>query len=300
MLLVVIALLGVSTVSGQILTPLASDLSAPERRGRTVGTVVSGILIGILVSRTLSGLMADWLGWRAVYAAAAAVALLMAVVLARAIPPTGAKTHAPYPALLASVGRVITDRRIVRWSLALGILAFGSFTMFWTALTFLLSSDPYHYPVSVIGLFGLLGLVGALAARGAGRFHDRGWSLPVTGVAWLLLAASYGVGLSGNESIIAVVAAIVLLDLATQGVLILSQTRLFAAVPDELRSRANTAFVATNFVGGALGSAAAGVWWRIGGWSAVCLAGIAAALLGLGVWALGRRGPLRPQQRPSR
>lgn len=288
-LLVTVALLGVTTVSGQILTPLAGDLAAPAVRGRIVGTVVSGLLIGILLSRTLSGIIADQLGWRSVYLIAAALAVVLAITLYRSIPATGPKTRLPYPALIRSVFRLVRTERLVRWSVLLGLLTFGTFTLFWTALTFLLSAEPYGYSVSTIGLFGLVGLIGAAIARNAGGLHDRGWSRPATGLGALLLLVSFGVAALGSTSIAAVIAAVALLDVAVQGVMILNQTRLFAAVPDELRSRANTAFVTSNFIGGALGSAAASVLWDAGGWGAVCLAGAVVAVGVLGVWAVGLR-----------
>jgi predicted MFS family arabinose efflux permease len=296
-LLVTVFLLGATTVSGQILAPLAGDLAEPVVRGKVVGTVVSGILIGILLSRTLSGFFADRVGWRSVYVAAAVIAVVLAITLHRVVPETGRKTRLPYPALIGSVFLLIRAQRIVRWSLALGMLTFSTFTMFWTALTFLLSAQPYAYSVTTIGLFGLVGLVGAVAARNAGGLHDRGLSLPATGAAAVLLIATFVVAWFGSTSVAAIIAAIALLDVAVQGVLILSQTRLFAAVPDELRSRANTAFVTSNFLGGALGSAAASLLWDAGGWHAVCLAGGGVGLVVLAIWALGRRGPLKPVPR---
>ncbi|HEX4289425.1 MAG TPA: MFS transporter [Trebonia sp.] len=174
LLLVAITVLGVTTVAGQLLTPLAGDLADDGQRGQVVGIVVSGILTGILVSRTLSGLIADAAGWRAVFAVAAAADVVFAIVLYRVIPPLAPKTRLPYPALIASVGSVIRRERALRWTMLLGATGFGVFSMFWTALTFLLSAPPFSYPVSVIGLFGLAGLAGALAAQRSGRLHDRG------------------------------------------------------------------------------------------------------------------------------
>jgi hypothetical protein len=122
-------------------------------------------------------------GWRVIYVVAAVAALLLAVLLYRSVPVMPPKAQTSYPALLASIGTVIRQHRTVRWSLAQGAIQSGIFTMFWTALTFLLSAPPYSYPVGVIGLFGLFGLAGAIAAQRAGRLHDRGWSVPATGLA---------------------------------------------------------------------------------------------------------------------
>ncbi|RAG82394.1 MFS transporter [Streptacidiphilus pinicola] len=290
-LLVAVTLLGLATVSGQLLTPLAGDLADDTNRGQVVGTVVAGLLIGILTSRTISGLIADAAGWRTVYIVAAAAAVAFAALLRRAIPALPAKAHLPYPQLLLSVWHVIRQERTVRWTLVLGATAFGVFTMFWTALTFLLSAPPFSYPVSVIGLFGLAGLAGALAAQKAGRLHDRGWSLPATGWGWAAVAGSFGLAALAGHFVALILVAIVLLDIAVQGVNILNQTRLFAVAP-QARSRLNTAFVTCNFIGGAIGSAAASVLWSAGGWAAVCLTGATLACAALLLWAVGRRRPL--------
>jgi predicted MFS family arabinose efflux permease len=283
--------LGLTTVSGQILTPLAGDLAEASQRGRVVGTVASGILTGILVSRTVSGLVADVAGWRAIYAVAAVGAVFFAVLLHRAIPPLPPKTRMAYPALIASVGAVIVRERAVRWTLVLGATGFATFTLFWTALTFLLSSPPFSYPVSVIGLVGLVGLAGAITAQRAGHLHDRGWSLPATGVAWALALVAFVIAGVGSRSIVLVLVAVLVLDIAVQALGILNQTRMFA-VSHEARSRLNTAYVTGNFLGGAIGSAAAGVLWSLGGWGAVAGAGAALSGFGLLVWALGRRSAL--------
>jgi predicted MFS family arabinose efflux permease len=290
-LLVALAAVGVTTVSGQILTPLAGDLADDETRGRVVGTVVSGILIGILLSRTISGLVAGAAGWRAIYALAALAAVVFAVLLHRAVPPLEPKTRMPYPALIASVGAVVARERTVRWTLVLAATGFAMFTMFWTSLTFLLSGPPFRYPVSVIGLFGLAGLAGAVAAQRTGLLHDRGWFLPATGVALSLVLASFVLSAFAGRSVALVLVVVVVLDVALQAFGILNQLRVFA-VSHEARSRLNTAYVTCNFLGGAVGSAAAAVLWNAGGWTAISSAGITLSLFALALWALGRRGAL--------
>jgi len=299
LLLLAITALGVTTVAGQILAPLAGDLADGADRGRVVGIVVSGILTGILVSRTISGLVADAAGWRTIFAAAAAADVLLAILLYRAIPAQAPKTEMAYPALIASVGAVVRRERTVRWTLVLGSTGFCIFTLFWTSLTFLLSGPPFRYPVSVIGLFGLAGLAGAVAAQRAGRLHDRGWSLPVTGAAWALALVAFVVADLAAHSVVLLLVAIVLLDIAVQALNILNQTRLFA-VSEEARSRLNTAFVTSNFIGGAVGSGAASVLWSAGGWTAVTVTGAALCVFALGVWAAGRRSALvLPRPEPA-
>ncbi|MEV4534793.1 MFS transporter [Asanoa sp. NPDC049518] len=291
LLLAAVTLVGLTTVSGQILTPLASDLARPERRGQVVGVVASGILTGILASRTVSGLIADAAGWRAIFALAAAVAVLFALLLYRSLPPLAPKAHLPYPALIASVATVALRERTVRWTLVLGATGFAAFSMFWTSLTFLLSAPPFGYPVSVIGLFGLAGLASVLAAQRAGRLHDRGWSLPATGAAWLLVLVAFVAAGFAGRSVTLVLVVVVVLDVALQSLQILNQTRVFA-VSHEARSRINTAYVVSNFVGAAIGSAAATILWTAGGWSAVTTTGVVLSVFALTVWAVGRRGAL--------
>ena len=154
-------------------------------------------------------------------------------------------------------------------------------------MTFLLSAPPFGYSVSAIGLVGLAGLAGALVARGAGRLHDRGLSVPVTGAALALALASLVLAWVGQTSIVVLLVAILAFDIAAQASLILNQTRLLSINP-AARSRMNTAFVTGNFIGGAVGSAVAGVLWQAGGWTAVLLGGAAALTFALLVWATNR------------
>jgi len=223
-LLVALAAVGLTTVIGQLLTPLAGDLASDDQRGRVVGIVGSGLLIGILASRTISGLVANAFGWRAIYVAAAVVTFALACVLARALPAIPARPRLAYGSLLRSVFSTVRAHRSVQVTLALSSTVFCVFTMFWTALTFLLSAKPFSYSVQDIGLVGLAGLAGALAAQRAGRLHDRGWSAPATGAGLLLAVISLVIADAGKHSIIVFLVAVVLFDVAIQAVNILNQT----------------------------------------------------------------------------
>ncbi len=289
-LLVALALVGLTTVAGQLLIPLAGDLADPSSRGRVVGTIASGVLTGILVSRTVSGLVADAFGWRAIYVVAAVAALLFAVLLRRAIPELDRRDRVRYPTLIASVFRAVAAHRAVRVTLVISSAMFAVFTMFWTALTFLLSAEPFGYSTSAIGLVGLAGLAGAVAAQRVGRLHDRGVSVPVTGAAIAVVLVSLVVAGLGARSIVVVLVAVVLLDVGVQATNVLNQTRLFAIDP-AARSRLNTAFVTANFIGGAIGSALASVLWNAGGWTAVTVGGAVLVGFALTVWSVHcRRG----------
>lgn len=287
-MLAALTALGLTTVAGQILTPLAGDLAKPEQRGRVVGTVVSGLITGILLSRTVSGFLAHAAGWRAVYAMAAVIIVLLAVVLARVLPMEQRRPSVSYGNLLRSVFTVVRKHPAVQVTLLIGSAAFSVFSMFWTGLTFLLSSPPFSYSVSQIGLVGLVGLAGALAAQRAGWLHDRGWSANATGATLLLALLSLFIAGFGSTEIIPILIAVLLLDIAIQGTNVLNQTRLFS-IDANARSRLNTAFVASNFIGGAIGSALAGVLWESGGWLHVVFGGVALIAFSLIVWITQRK-----------
>ncbi|MFE6523750.1 MFS transporter [Streptomyces sp. NPDC057794] len=278
---------GLTTVGAQLLTPLASELAEPERRGQVVGAVASGSLIGILLSRTISGVVADLLGWRAIYGIAAAAAITLAAVLRAAIPPLEPREPVPYPRLLGSVFTTLARHRAAPPTLLLSAVTFAVFSLFWTSTTYLLTAAPFSYSTSQIGLLGLAGLAGALAARRAGALHDRGWSVPATGAALALLGLSLVAAWAARGSIVGLILAVIALDIATQSVLVLSQTRLFA-LPGSAHSRLNTSLVVSNFLGGAVGSAAAGPLWALGRWTATTTVALTVTLAGLTIWATSR------------
>jgi len=287
-LLAALGAVGMTTVAGQLLVPFAGDLARPDIRGRVVGTIVAGILIGILSSRTVSGLVADVLGWRAIFLLAAAIAAAFALVLLRALPNDLPRPRMSYGRLLASVVQVVRAHRAVGVTLVICASAFSVFSMFWTGLTFLLSSPPFSYSLSQIGLVGLVGVAGAFAAQPVGRLHDRGHSTVGTGLALLLAMIALVLASFGAHSIAVIVAAVLLIDIAFQGVHVLGQTRLFA-IDAKARSRLNTALVASNFCGGAVGSALAGVLWDKAGWHGLMAGAIVYIAIAGAVWAIYRK-----------
>lgn len=193
---------------------------------------------------------------------------------------------------------MIKAHRAVQVTLVISAAVFAVFTMFWTGLTFLLSAPPFSYSLTQIGLVGLAGLAGALAAQRAGRFHDHGWSVPATGGALLLVFASLLLAALGVHSIALILVAVVLIDVAIQTANVLNQTRVLAVDP-AARSRLNAALVTNNFIGGAVGSALAGVLWTHGGWIAVTLVAALLIVVVLLVW-LAQRPHLDAVNRPAR
>ncbi|HEX6600493.1 MAG TPA: MFS transporter [Gemmatimonadaceae bacterium] len=290
-LLLALGAVGLTTITGQLLLPLAGDLARNDQRGRVVGIVASGVLTGILASRTVSGIVADALGWRSIYVFAAVMTALMTVLLGRALPELPPRRRVPYARLLRSVFACVKEHRTVRVTLLISGSVFAVFTMFWTGLTFLLSAPPFSWSASRIGLMGIAGLAGAIGAQRAGRLHDHGWSVPATGGALVLALVSLVIAGVGEHSIVAVIVAVVLLDMAIQTVNVLNQTRLFAVDPNA-RSRLNTALMTNNFIGGAIGSALASALWQHGGWRAMMLGGGVLVAFALVVWLTQRKGAL--------
>ncbi|MBI5106155.1 MAG: MFS transporter [Solirubrobacterales bacterium] len=295
---VAIAIVGVTSVVAQVLVPLASALAAPEERGRVVGVVMSGLLLGILLARTVSGVLAQVGGWRLVYVVAAVLMVALAAVLRRALPPDapGHGSGVPgYGALLRSVGSLVREEPLLRRRMVYGALGMAAFSVLWTALALLLAGDPYNYNEATIGLFGLAGLAGAGAAQSAGRLADRGKGRAATGAFWGAIAAGWALLALGETSVAAVIAGVVVLDLGVQGQHILNQSTIYALRPDA-RSRVTTAYMTSNFLCGAVASAGAAVAWDAAGWGGVCALGGALSVAALGVWA-AETAPSRGRRR---
>jgi predicted MFS family arabinose efflux permease len=275
-----LALVGVTSVAAQILVPFASALAAEEERGRVVGKVMSGLLLGILLARTVSGFVAALGGWRLIYALAAAAMLILAIVLRRALPAVKPPEQIAYPRLLGSVVALVREEPRLRHRMALGFLSMVSFSGLWTSISFLLAGPPYGYSEAVIGLFSLAGLAGAGVASFAGRLADRGRVLAGTRTAAVAVLAGWGLLALGDSSLIPLIAGIIVLDLGIQATQILNQSVIFQLRPGA-RSRLNTAYMTCYFAGAVSGSAGASLAWERGGWHAVSAAGAAVAAAGL-------------------
>lgn len=217
--------------------------------------------------------------------------LVLAVVLWREIPVVPSRGVMRYGRLLASVFDVVRKHPSVRVTLMISALVFCVFTLFWTALTFLLSAPPFDYSVARIGLVSLFGLAGALAAQRAGRLHDRGWAVPATGAALIAAFAILALGLLDSTSIAVLLGVIVLFNIAIQLVNVLNQTRVLSIAPDA-GSRFNTAFVTCNFVGGGIGSTLAGWLWQHGRWFGVTVAELILTGVAILLWFIHRNRAL--------
>ncbi|WP_405285382.1 MFS transporter [Methanobrevibacter sp.] len=281
--------MGIVTISGQIILPLAGDLSREDERGHIVGIVSSGITTGILFSRFASGIIAGFWGWRSVYVIAAALNLGMVLVMIYVLPEIPAKNKfKSYGKLLASVFTTFKNHRSLPNILLHSGLIFGLiFNIFWTSLTFLLSAEPFNYNTFQIGLVSLAGLAAAVFGVGIGKLQDKGLSIPALGAFIMVCLMTMICGFAFSDSIVAIVIVAAVLSVAVQGVSVLTQTRLFNLSQGE-RSRLNTVFVVNNFIFGAIGSALASLLWSLGGWSYVMMAASAVSVAALIVWLFSR------------
>lgn len=275
-------LLGAASVTPQLVVPYAAGLVGIDGRGRVVGTVMSGLLVGILLSRTLSGLLAAVAGWRTVYWISAALVLGLAVLLRWRLPVQRPEHELPahYGQLLVSLWSVVRGQPVLRRHSIIGACGFAAFSVFWTTLSFHLQTLPGHYGSSMAGLFGLFGVAGALVAPISGRLADRYDARWVNGAALVLVVASFALMGGAGHSLIALAIGVVLMDAGVQGSHISNQTRIFA-LSAALRNRINSVYMVSYFIGGAFGSALGSWAWAQGGWPWVCGCGAVLGAAGM-------------------
>lgn len=275
--------IGMASVVAMILVPFAATLARDYNRGRVVGQVMSGLLMGILLARTASGFLADAAGWRAVFWAAAGLMLLQAAVLWRMLPDLRSRGSLSYPALLASVLPLLREEPVLRRRIVYGAAMFATFSALWTCLPFLLGHAPYNYSDTTIGAFGLIGAVGALSASAAGRMADRGWARATTGIFLATVLFSFWLMDVGSEHLIAMILGVALMDLGMQGTQITNQSEVYRLRP-EARSRITTAYMTCFFLGGAAGSSLSAYLYQFYGWHGVCMLCMGLSLIALAFW----------------
>ncbi len=284
------AAVGVAGTIAQQILPLAAELSPPESRGRTVGTVMSGLLCGILLARTLSGVVAEHLGWRAMFWVGAAIALAMGVMLRLALPRVAPTQSVPYGRLLGSLAGLVRAHPALRRSALVQAGLFGGFSAFWSTLALLLQTPRFGLGSEAAGLFGVVGLAGVACAPLAGRLSDRHGPSGVVRLGVGLVLAAFAI-LAAFPTLAGLTVGVIVLDAGVQLSMIANQTVVLGLDP-ATRGRMNTIFVASLFGGGAFGSAAAGLAWHAYGWTAVAGLGFAMALASL-VVQLAIRVPAR-------
>jgi len=263
-----------------VIVPLAAHLAPQRERGRIVGIVLSGLLIGVLLARTFSGVVGAQYGWRTVYWFASALMLALAVVLRLALQPSRPETSMKWTDLMRSVIGLAREHATLREAALIACLLFMTFTALWTTLVFLIGTSPYHYGTTAAGLFGLLGVSGAAAAPLVGRMSDRHGSERAILIAIASTLVGYVVLLFFGRMLAGLIAGIVLIDFGVQSGHVANQSRIYALVPTA-RSRINTFYMVAFFVGGALGSYLGPLGFNFAGWTGFCAVPLGVLAFGL-------------------
>ncbi|MFK4425595.1 MULTISPECIES: MFS transporter [Bacillus] len=283
------ALVGLLAVVTQTLVAFAATIASPTERGRVVGIVTSGIVIGILLARTFAGILTDVAGWRSVYLFSAALMLLMVFMFIKMLPNVEREVKSlSYPQLIRSVLALFIQERTLRVRSILAMLIFADFSILWTSLVLPLSTPPIALSHSAIGAFGLVGVAGALAAARAGKLADQGYGQRTTGIALALLLISWLFISYIEQSLIALVIGIVLLDLAVQAIHVTNQTMILP-LHTEARSRLTAGYMVFYSIGSAGGSIASTQIYAHFGWGGVSLLGASVSAFALLFWAMTRR-----------
>ena len=247
------AITGLSSVVAQVLLPLGATLASEQHRGKVIGTIMGGLLLGILLARVVAGGLSSLGSWRFIYWFAAVAMFITTLALARYLPTYHNNNDMSYKQILGSVMGLFIKEPILRYRSILGMLSFALFSMFWTPLAFLLAEPPYEYSDATIGLFGLVGVAGVFAASWAGKLADAGKGDLGTRLGLLVLLFSWLLLFEAPSSLIALLVGVLLLDLAVQLVHVSNQNKIYSLHPD-IRNRLTSAYMTCYFIGGAFGS----------------------------------------------
>lgn len=294
MFLIASGVVGVASVVQQIINAYAAALSGPAMRGRILGIVTSGVVFGVLLARTVSGVLADVLDWRSVYVFSAILMLGLALVLARVLPPENTRSAVPYGRLVTSVVTLTLHERVFRVRALITLLIFAGFGALWGSMALPLTTAPWHLSTTEVGLFGLVGAAGAVGAARAGALADRGRAQWVTGITLVLFAISWAPIAWLPNSLLVLIIGIVVLNLAGQAISVTNQLLIVEIDPTASSQLigGNTVYYAIGTGGGAIAATTVYSAW---GWVAVCILGAGLSTLALLIWA-GDRISAKPRR----
>ncbi|MBB3612826.1 MFS transporter [Rhizobium sp. BK602] len=285
MLLTALGVMGLLAVVTQAFVAYAASLARPAERGHVVGVVTSGIVLGILLARTIAGTLTDLSGWRTVYLASALATLVIVALLWKALPSQeGRPAPMPYPRLIGSLFALLVSEPALLIRGILCMLIFANITTLLTPLVLPLSAPPFSLSHAAIGLFGLAGAAGALGAARAGRWTDRGSGQRVTGISLALMLLAWGPISLLPHSILWLVIGVVVIDFGLQAVHVTNQAMIYRVRPDA-QSRLTAGYMVFYSIGSALGSSLSTLAYAHAGWPGVCLLGAGISGLALLFWA---------------
>jgi predicted MFS family arabinose efflux permease len=268
--------IGATTIVAQLLIPFATQLAPPSAQGKIIGNLMSALFVGILLARPIGGWIAEQFNWRGIYWLAGSVMVLLAIASTHLLPKYQPKSQLSYGALLRSLWELVKSQPALREASLIQAMLFGAFSVFWSTLAFLLTRPPYAYGSKAIGLFGLVGIAGILVAPLLGQLADR--STPKTirsmvGIAIVGAIAAYMIFWQLGTQIWGLIIGSILLNLSSQGALIANQVKIYSLDPNA-RSRLNTVFMVSTFLGASLGSIVGIYGWNLMQWTGVCIAGL--------------------------
>ncbi|RAV59519.1 MFS transporter [Mucilaginibacter rubeus] len=278
-------LVGVSSIIPQLLIPMAAHLAKPHERGKKIGFVMSGLLIGILLSRTLSGFIGEHFGWRSMFYIAAGLMLLIWVMIFLFLPEIEPDYKGNYGKLMKSLIHLVKTQPKLRLAAFRGALCFAGFSAFWTTLVFLLKQPQFNEGSAAAGMFGLVGAFGAVAVGFMGRLSDKMDAYKLSIYTLSLILISFIVFYFSSHSIIGLIIGVILLDMGVQATHISNQSIIFALIP-EARNRINTVYMVSYFIGGALGTFFASLVWKNYEWNGVCAIGAVLSVIVIAVHLL--------------
>lgn len=289
-LLVLLFILSAASSAIQVLVPAAASMTAPHERGKVIGDIMGGLLVGILLSRPIASFLANIWGWRAFYVFSAVAMGLLNVALAARLPDRAPTLGTTYGKLISSLTRLFLKEPVLLKRSITAAIVMAAFNLFWTAVAFALSGPAFHFGQKEIATFALVGAGGAIVTPLVGRMADKGWHQRVTTYAHFTLAAGFAVAawsilassLPEAVRLVGLGLSAILLDVGVIGDQTIGRYLINFLRP-EARGRINAIFVGIFFVGGAIGSALSSLLWAAGGWGAICLAGALLALFAFGV-----------------
>lgn len=268
--------MGACSIVPQLFIPIAGQFSKPENKARNMGYVLSGLLIGILAARVVSGMVGEWFGWRTMYFIAGAIIILCLCLTLWLMPAMQQNFSGTYRGLMRSVVRIFIEHPVIRLNSARAAFGFGSMLCFWACLAFHLADEPFRSGSDAVGYLGICGVSGAVVASGVGRFIHRFGVKRFSQAGALVQMAAWAVAFFFGNGYVGLILAVVLVDTGLQLQQLSNQSACIQEVP-EASNRANTIFMTIYFVGGSLGTLLAGQGWMTAGWTGVCAVGVALA-----------------------
>jgi len=290
-LFLMMLVVGTTSCAAQMIVPLAANLAPEAERGAVVGNVMSGLLGGILLARPVASFLADYVGWRGVFALSAGLIAALALASLFMLPTRVPQGERGYFVLIRSLGSLFVREPVLRRRGLYHASMFAAFSLFWTGAPIILMREPFNFTPTDVALFALAGVLGVFAAPVAGRLADRGHSHVGTVVALSMVIVAFAGAIFGTSSFIALLIAAVLVDLGVQANLVFGQREIYGLAP-EIRNRLNAVYMTTFFIGGAIGSALTSPVLEAFGWVGVCVLGMAMPAAALAYFALaeGRGG----------